>query len=170
MFALEIFGAWLLADFWSGLAHWWLDHYSKDSSSIGYDNTVHHAYPWKITKISKFDNLSTSFPYVIGLAALMFLVGISHFLVLSVAFLSIGNLVHRWSHDPHRSNAVRFLQWTGIFQSYAHHYVHHYPEIREPVLRREARCRFCVMTNFLNPILDRAGFFGGLDRIAGRWL
>jgi ubiquitin-conjugating enzyme E2 variant len=67
------------------------------------------------------------------------------------------NEVHKWAHRTTAENGrlVSALQRAGIVQSRAHHGGHH----------GGARdTRYCVVTPWLNPVLDRCGFWRGLER------
>jgi ubiquitin-conjugating enzyme E2 variant len=50
---------------------------------------------------------------------------------------------------------VRALQRIGLMQSRGHHGVHH---------RAPYAIRFCPMTNYLNPVLDRMQFWRTVER------
>ncbi len=76
---------------------------------------------------------------------------------LVVALLSHSNQVHRWALSSRPPRPVRVLQRTGLLQSTAHHAEHH---------KRHYASRFCTLTAFLNPVLDRIRFWRALENIA----
>lgn len=164
MLVLEVFTAWMLADFGSGVAHWWLDRFSKDDSALGRDNDHHHKAPHKITRLTWAQNLSMPAVYGWTLAAGLWIIHAPILVWLSIVFLSASNLVHRWAHDPRRPRIVSFLQSYGLMQTFVHHYGHHFSNARH-VSRKKSSRRYCVMTNFLNPTLDRVKFWDKLERL-----
>jgi hypothetical protein len=59
---------------------------------------------------------------------------------------------------------VRAVQRTGLFISPSHHSGHHY-SAGALVSRERSTIRFCVMTDWCNPVLDRLGVFRALNKI-----
>lgn len=167
---ITILGAWLIADFISGLVHWWEDRAMADASrfawlnSVRADNERHHKMPGYLTKYSWWSNINTTAPLAWVVSALLWLAGAPMLMWLAVAFLGFGNLVHRWSHDPPSKLPVlvRWIQKTGLFITASHHSGHHF-KMGKLVSREGSDIRFCVMTNWLNPILDRVRFFKFLE-------
>jgi hypothetical protein len=172
---ITIIGAWLLADFISGLVHWWEDRALVGASrfefinSVRADNERHHQTPGYFLRYTWWENINTTAPAAWLLAAVLWLIGSPPLLCLTCFFLGIGNLVHRWSHErtENRPVAVTWLQRTGLLISPSHHSGHHFVR-GKPVEREDSSIRFCVMSSWLNPILDRIGFFSALERLL-RW-
>lgn len=166
--------AWLLADFFSGIVHWAEDRLLTSKSrfqfleSIRLDNDLHHAAPWAMLKCSKFENINTSAAIAWPLSLLLFLQGAPTIIWLSVLFVSFGNLVHRYSHttDVMLPWVVSAMQWTGLFASRDHHNRHHYDYQECRLIKKEeSKVRYCVMTSWLNPILDFIKFFDLLNYV-----
>jgi len=65
------------------------------------------------------------------------------------------NLFHRWAHVETPPRAIQLLQKGGLVLSPAQHAVHH---------QQSHDRAYCVTSGWLNPLLDRAGFFRALDR------
>lgn len=154
---LKAFAAWLLADALSGLAHWVLDtQLVADGWFPGLvdDNERHHARPEAMLEYTIWQNMSTSL-FALAAAGLFHAFGAPFIIWLSFVFLFFGNLVHRWAHE--RRNQVppfvRTLQRLGIFQSPAHHALHH-RSFSRLLSRRESFGRFCVMSNFVNTFIE----------------
>lgn len=159
MIILQICAAWLLADAMSGLAHWILDtRLSAGGQFAGLvqDNVRHHAKPEAMLELTVWENLSTSYVSLI-LAGLLLDFGAPLTIWLSFVFLFFSNLVHRWAHERRSGvpRVVRWLQRIGVFQSPAHHARHHRADGRL-LTRRESVRSYCVMSNFLNPLLNAA--------------
>lgn len=169
---MTILAAWLLADFISGLVHWWEDRAMMDASRFAFlngvraDNDRHHKQPGYLVRLSWWENINTTAPIAWSSALLLWGVGAPDLVVITAAFLGIGNLVHRWSHEAPRNLPVlvRWLQRTGLFISGSHHSGHHYVA-GVPVSRNDSKIRFCVMSNWLNPVLDRTRFFHVLEAL-----
>lgn len=80
-----------------------------------------------------------------------------YWVALVAIFASQANEIHSWAHR--RCNwLVRLFQRIGIFQSPRHHSVHH---------KKPFNTNFCVMTNFLNPVLNFLCFFPLLEATLG---
>lgn len=152
---------WLIADLLSGLLHWIGD--SDELSRFRLVNYIsgfnvdHHADPLAITRQSFLARNITQFAIVTTVSVVWALcLGPS----VVWAFATLGGLlvgeVHCWSHSPSKTNKlVRVLQETGLIQSPKHHAVHHRPP---------HQTRFCVLTDWLNPVLDAIGIWQILDR------
>ncbi len=168
---MKIFAAWMLADFISGLFHWWEDRALPDNSRFKFiegvriDNDLHHHSPRAFLGFSYWENINTTAPFTLALTAIFLVVG-QWFLATVMLFLTFGNLVHRFAHEAkaQRPALVRGLQRIGIWQSPSHHAGHHFRRGRL-VSRVDSKIHYCVMTNYLNPILDKIRFFPLLERI-----
>lgn len=170
---MTILFAWLLADFISGLVHWWEDRANTATSKweflngVRRDNERHHNSPGFFLRYTYWENMNTTAILAWPLALLFLLVG-AHFLAWTYLFLGFGNLVHRFAHEPplKRWRVITLLQRTGLFISYHQHAEHHFDEHTGKLLsREESYRRYCVMTSWLNPILDGIGFWKLLERL-----
>lgn len=167
--------AWLLADFISGVAHWLEDRVLVGPSRFSFlnriraDNDLHHMKPTAMLSNSWWENMNTTAVIAWPLAGFLYLVGCPLVLWLAVLFTTFANLIHRFAHTPrrHLHPVVKALQFTGVFASFNQHAGHHYRRGRV-IPKDEATIRFCTMSNFLNPVLDRARFFTALQRLVGK--
>jgi uncharacterized iron-regulated membrane protein len=168
---ITAFFAWLLADLISGLVHWWEDRANTGTSRFKFingvrsDNEKHHNMPGFFLRYSWWGNINTTAPIAWPLALLFLLIGLK-FLAWTFLFLGFGNLIHRWAHEPigKRPFIVSLIQQTGLFISPHQHAEHHFHHKTHKLLsREESYRRFCVMTGWLNPILDKIGFFDVLE-------
>lgn len=153
---------WLIADFLGGALHWLEDRVLSErmpivGAAIVVPNRRHHREPMAFASGSFIDrNLNTMLAALILSAAWVCLGGVS----LTWATASIGGLlsaqVHYLAHQPRsRNRALRVAQEIGLLQSSAHHAGHHRP----PSDRR-----YCVLTDWLNPIVDSVGLWAWLER------
>ncbi len=159
---LQIVFVLLLADLVAGGVHWFEDAYVREDSPIigsfiGRANVIHHHLPRYLTRNnwwqSSWDLLAFSTLIVFG--AWRFNLLTWHFWLFA-AISANANEVHKWSHRTGKENGrlITFLQSLRLLQTPQHHAVHH---------TNPKRVRYCPITNFVNPILDRLHFWNGLE-------
>jgi len=169
---IVILGAWLLADFISGVAHWAQDRIlvpSKNNfkNKIIMDNVLHHTKPAEMLKFSLLENIRIAIFVMWPIALILYLMGSPTVIWLAFFFVAFGNGVHWFSHQRRVNFLVRFLQRIGLFTSFSHHRQHH-QSAGKLVDRHNAKIKFCVMTNWVNPLLDRIQFFRFLEMAFGK--
>jgi hypothetical protein len=166
--------AWLLADFIAGVLHWAEDKLLLNPSRsrliemIRQDNILHHDRPGAICSFSYWDNIRVSAMVTLPMATILLLMGAPTLAWLTAFFLTFGNLTHRLAHEPkgRLHPIIRLLQKIGLLLSFKQHWQHHFGETGI-VSKEEASHRYCPMSNWLNPILDKIKFFQFLDRMFG---
>lgn len=150
----------LLADFTGGLFHWAEDTWGDETTPFWGPHFVrpnigHHDRPSAILSVPWL----RAARYVLAAGAAMLLAGwvLGWQLWLYVALAAFNDQAHRLEHTPTvRLPAwARLLQRAGILQDARHHWQHH---------RLPHTAAYCVLTPWLNPILDRTGFWRGLER------
>jgi ubiquitin-conjugating enzyme E2 variant len=147
----------ILGDLFSGIFHWWEDRYGKTEwpiigKFIIENNIGHHKAPWTIGNESYITNCG---PAIIALLPFMLLSWYYGLYVLAIGFFvaSQANQVHCWSHK--KANVfIRFFQFYGLLLSPRHHTVHH---------KRPYTQRYCVVTDWLNPVLHATRFWNALE-------
>jgi ubiquitin-conjugating enzyme E2 variant len=151
------------ADFVSGLVHWAEDTFGKETTPIVgrwivVPNVLHHrdpaAFVGKSWLGSNWDLAAASLVLLgIATACGWFGPGIVIFALASAN----ANQLHKWAHASDRAPwIVRALWRTGFVQSPRDHARHHAGEKNEA---------YCVVTPFLNVVLDRSRFWRGLERL-----
>ena len=152
----------LAADFVGGLVHWLEDAYVREDTPligriVARPNIVHHHYPRYMTRHSWW---RTSWDLAI-LSAIMVIAawfaGLLSWEVWLFAILSANaNEFHKWAHRTRKENGwlISFLQDIRLLQTARHHARHH----TDP-----KNSHYCTMTNVLNPVLDRTGFWSGME-------
>ena len=165
--AAAALGGLFLADFVSGVFHWFEDRYGNPKWPIvGHTiraNQKHHFEPRAFLKGSILSRNREVF--IIGV---LFLIGfwaagwLNLFTGSAVFFGMFANEFHRAAHRSPKENGrlITLAQRTGLMQSFKHHAAHH---------RRGKDTHYCVMTNYLNPILEAVGFFPTLEK-AIKWV
>ena len=167
--------AWMLADFVSGMYHWFADSYRTNSPAVNaifFDNfQLHHDYPRFITKRPVFNvSWEVSLPsFVFTLYLLLLLAststGSSAFwssglsLFSSFAFwISVTNQAHRWAHTAKKDLPmfIKFFQRCGILLSPEHHHFHH----QRPQLRM-----YCITSGVCDRALEAVKFWDRLERL-----
>lgn len=148
--------SWLAADFIAGAFHWWEDQYAVEEWPVigvlvAGPNAMHHLDQARFLKGNYWQrNWTTIVPTVlVGSVVCWFFPSAW----LTFAFLTQANEVHAMTHRK-SSSIVRMFQETGVLCSPEHHSKHH----RDPFSKR-----FCVMSNWLNPVLDLVGFWRGIE-------
>lgn len=158
----EILLGWLLADLLGGLFHWWEDRIGTvDLPVVGSwiikPNRDHHADPLLFCRGTSFrDRNQALIVFAVAVAAAWSLLfGPSVMLAACAVGGAITNEVHAWAHKPAAAPSwVRVLQETGVIQSPKHHAGHHRPP---------NAVRYCILTDWLNPILDRLRVWARLE-------
>lgn len=154
---LMFFCGYLLGDLFSGIFHWWEDRYGKlDWPILGKlvveANVEHHMYPSNTCRRTYWYRCGSSIIAVLPFVAIC-LYFQAYVIAIAFCVVSQANEVHAWAHQR-MGKIIRFLQRTGVVLSPKHHAVHHH---------RPYSQRYCVITNWLNPILGAIGFWVGLQ-------
>lgn len=155
----------LVADFFSGLGHWLEDTYGGNDNSnwlkswIVDDNITHHRKPNTILNGGWWECNRVLMSAAAAVAVVCICLRLWHWQVyLTLLIGSHSNHIHRWAHTAKVPRVVALLQKAGIFQSRQHHARHHFSPYS---------IRFCTTTNWLNPVLDAARFWRGLEWAVG---
>ncbi len=161
---LTIIVAWLVADFLSGLWHWIEDRYFDTQwpligEYIAKPNELHHAQPAAFLNQGYWRrNWTTIVPASTALAIALPMRA-PWWLCLAFVFVSQANEIHAWAHRRVTRRVIRGLQEFGVLQSVRHHMLHH----KDPF-----STRYCVMSDWLNPVLDRLLFWRGCEWLLAR--
>lgn len=174
---LTVLSAWLLADFFAGVVHWAQDKFLNEPTkyaflnSIRADNDLHHDWPAAMAQLTLWQNLNTSAPPAWAAAAVLWAWSAPAVVWLAMVFAGFGNAVHRFAHMPKGKvpAMIRGLQWAGLFISADHHRGHHFDADGLMLPKKWASQRYCPMTNWLNPALDRIRFWKFAEWLA-RWI
>ncbi|MGL4631897.1 MAG: fatty acid desaturase CarF family protein [Leadbetterella sp.] len=151
----------LAADFITGIVHFSLDQYGgPDLPIIGkhiYErNARHHDAPRAMVVFSYWKLTWTSWVGGVVLASLAYYFGILNWqIIFMLSYGANANLIHKWSHQTVRENGrlITWLQDKNFFQSRRHHGWHH---------QSPYDVHYCILTNWLNPVLDKLGFWEGI--------
>ena len=165
--AVQVLVCVLVADFISGVGHWFEDTYGLPTwpligKSVIEPNIEHHRNPnWMVTMGSVIGRNYQ----LMGVASIVCCVacvaGVLSWQASLTAFLvGMSNEVHAWHHGAGRHPFVQLLRDMAIVQTPQHHAKHHQPPYDG---------RFCVLTNLVNPVLDRLRFWRVIEWLIG-WL
>ena len=158
-------------DFVGGLVHWAADTYfSEDTPVVGAalikPFRQHHLFPRDIcthTFVSIVGNVCILAVPILALCLYLLWVsqhGLLAFGVLCTALMTAAtvatNVFHKWAHQENPSAGVRWLQRMRLVLEPQHHQVHH----TEPF-----EMHYCITNGWLNPLLNRIGFFRKLESI-----
>jgi hypothetical protein len=162
---VQALAGWLLADFMSGFFHWWEDRVGQvDWPVIGAwvvkPNRLHHQDSLDFTRRGLIERNAPLWAGTALLAAIwLALWGASVFWAVTFIGAAACNEVHRLAHVPSKAGPLaRMAQEIGVFQSSFHHARHH---------RAPRDKGYCVLTNWLNPVLDGARFWSLLEGSLG---
>jgi ubiquitin-conjugating enzyme E2 variant len=164
-----IAGAWLLADFLSGIVHWAADTWGRvDTAWIGprflQPFRVHHVNPRDILD-RHFVDLNgdvalLTLPLLAVAAGMPFEHGIGQFTALSLAatagWVLPTNQIHQWAHQATPPRLVQTLQASGCVLSRRAHAVHH---------ANPAGGHYCITTGWCNAPLARIGFHRRIEQL-----
>jgi ubiquitin-conjugating enzyme E2 variant len=160
---LEIVLAVLAVDFVSGLVHWAEDTFGRETTPvlgrwIVAPNVRHHLEPAAFVEQGW---LASSWDLALAAVVLVALALAGGWLTPGVfVFALLGanaNQLHKWCHAPARApRSVRLAWRVGLLQGPRHHGLHH---------RGAMNRAYCVVTPWLNPVLDRIGFWRALERV-----
>lgn len=160
----QIFLLWLLADFLTGVIHWWEDTYGNPKwpiigKHVVLPNLDHHSNPRLLLQGTYWNRINTSVYAAVIIGIILWLCGYGSWQMgLCLLFSSQGNEIHAIAHRSDRENG-RFivkLQRLGIIQTRKSHGWHH---------KAPYDTNFCVMTEFCNPILNKIHFWDRVEWI-----
>lgn len=153
----------VLVDFVSGFVHWAEDTFGAESTPIVgpwivTPNVLHHRDPGAFVSKRWFASnwdLALVGVIVVAVAAMTGHLGAP--VVLFAIAGANANQIHKWNHVPGRAPwYVRGLWATGLLQRPRHHARHH---------AGRKNTHYCVVTPFVNLVLDHIGFWRALERI-----
>ncbi len=152
----------LLADFISGIGHWFEDAYGNpDWPILGkyvvIPNIEHHKKPRDFLKGSYIYRNSTVLVPALFFLFLLYSCGwLCWQSIFFTVYIAQVNEVHAISHRIKEENyfLLRLLQKIGLVQSNKHHGWHH---------KAPYNCNYCIMTEYLNPILNKIRFWERIE-------
>lgn len=163
-YLISIIAGYLLADFIMGVYHWIKDTYfSPFTPIIGktliWGSRLHHIRPRFVIEFSDWQLISGSSRWtLLWIGPLIYLFGLTPFLLSLFVTISLNDVIHKYSHMPdhERPKWASFFQNIYIFQSHDEHHLHH-------VSPHEVN--YCPITPYVNVILERINFWRGVEQI-----
>jgi ubiquitin-conjugating enzyme E2 variant len=159
---LELVAALIAVDFASGLVHWAEDTFGTETTPIlgpwiVVPNVLHHRDPAAFVAKSW---LAGSWDLALCGVILVALALAGGWFGPGVALIAVvggnANQLHKWAHAPARAPwIVRGLWRTGLQQTPRQHARHHVGQ---------KNGAYCVVTPFVNALLDRVRFWRALER------
>ncbi|HLH52436.1 MAG TPA: fatty acid desaturase CarF family protein [Verrucomicrobiae bacterium] len=167
MIVFELIGVVLVADFLSGLFHWLEDAYGREGWPITgrlvtIPNILHHHEPRHFTRHGWLESSWLLLCLGLVVLAVAWVCGWLTWEVWLVVILGgNANQIHKWAHRTPAENGplIALLQRILLVQTARHHALHH----TDP-----KNSHYCVLTNFLNPILDGVRLWDGLEWVTWR--
>ena len=165
----QVLAVWAITDFLSGVFHWLEDAYGKPTwpivgRHVTKPNILHHYVPRAFVSNSWFLSSRLLLAICTLIVAITVAAGVFNWMIALAMVLGVNaNQVHKWSHRSRRENGpvVTLLQRLRLVQSPLHHQRHH---------QYGKDSNYCVLTDFLNPVLDGLGFWRGAEWVIHRVL
>lgn len=153
-----------LTDFLSGLLHWLEDAYGNEDwpitgRLITRPNILHHYDPRYFTRYSWLYSARVLLVIGAGILAVAYWGGFLHWMTMLVVAIGVNaNEIHKWAHRTKAENGpvITYCQRLGILQSPAQHRNHH---------RGTKDTYYCVVTDYLNPLLEALHFWPTLEKL-----
>lgn len=153
----------LITDLLTGSVHWWEDAYGNPDwkylgKSVVIPNIEHHKNPRGFLKGTFFDRIKLSLIIAIVLGAILYFFNCLNWQVLfCLAYGSLANEIHAITHRTDKENGkfICALQKIGLIQSRRMHGHHH---------TSPYDVNYCVLTNYLNPLLNKIGFWSKIEK------
>jgi len=162
MILLKIYICILIADFFTGAIHWFEDAYGNPNWCCGLgqvikDNIIHHELPEKFLEGSFFERIKVSLFIACILFSIFLLFGLMNwYIAFTLAYASLSNQIHAIGHVKQTNKVIIVLQKIGLIQSKEMHDLHH---------ASPYDINYCVMTNYLNPILTYFNFWYKIEHL-----
>lgn len=166
-----ILGAYLLADFGTGIYHWGIDNYGDGKTPVFGPQIDafqgHHQRPWTITKREMANNLeSLTRPAFFFLLPFLFTPSnavLDGFLGSFLCCVVLSQQFHAWAHTPKSKlpGVVVVLQDAGLLVGRRMHGTHHRPPYNT---------NYCIVSGICNGPLDKSGLIPWMEgEILRRW-
>lgn len=161
---LEFILTMLAIDFVSGLVHWGEDTFGSESTPIigkwiVTPNVIHHDTPAAFTKKNWLESSWDLLLATVIIAFVCWIFGVLTWHVWLFCFLGANaNQLHKYAHQSPKSVPilVKIPQKLRLLQNAKDHSFHH---------TGEKNLAYCVITPYLNPVLDSIKFWRLLERI-----
>jgi TMEM189-like protein len=161
----------LSGDLVSGFVHWAADTYGTENTPVVGQSLIkpfrlHHLYPRDICVHNLVTTVGNTCIFAVPvLAFCVYLLWITEhgflaFIILCTTLMALAtvatNLFHKWAHQESPSKGIRLLQRMRLVLDPEHHQLHH---------TRPFDRHYCITNGWLNPLLNRIGFFRKLEAI-----
>jgi ubiquitin-conjugating enzyme E2 variant len=169
--ALAIPIAPLWGDLVSGLVHWAADTYGTEETPLVGASLIkpfrlHHVYPRDICVHNLVTTVGNTCILAVPVLVLcLYLLWVSRhgllvFAILCTTLMAAAtvatNVFHKWAHQEKPSEGVRWLQRLRLVLEPTHHQLHH---------TRPFDKHYCITNGWLNPLLNKIGFFRKLEAL-----
>jgi len=157
----------LMADFITGLFHWLEDNYGNEKipiigKNVTGPNLLHHRKPRKFLDNSWLHSADVSIAITFSvLTTLWYFDALSWQIIFIFFILLNANEVHKWAHQNRKENGwfINFLHKFKLIQTPKQHSRHHGGTMNT---------NYCIITNFLNPILEKINLWRSLEKIINK--
>jgi ubiquitin-conjugating enzyme E2 variant len=158
----------LAADFLVGFVHWIEDAYVREDwpvvgPLVGRPNILHHHLPRHFVRNTWVQSCWDQMLLAAGIAgAAWWMHALTWPVVVFAVLVGNANQIHKWAHRSRRENGplISLLQDLHLIQGARHHAIHH----TDP-----KSTHYCVITEWLNPVLEHLRFWTRLECLLWRW-
>lgn len=160
-FVVNLFLAYIYADFVMGVYHWIKDTYFTPTLPFFgpifiWGSRLHHWRPRLVTDNTDMELFINSLVWTMVWGYPYFLIFPNILSVFFLFFIAINDINHKYAHllEKERPYIITFLQKSKIMQSYAEHHEHHSGDHDN---------NYCPVTPFVNPLLEWINFWRNLE-------
>jgi hypothetical protein len=166
----QIVLGYVVADLSTASFHWFEDTYFDYNSkipivsSLAKDNELHHYFPRAIVGYSYYENIRETLIIITILYLLIYFfnnktfLNYPYFYITFFIFSVMSNIIHKWAHmrECELPKIILLLQNIGFLGNHPLHRLHHAGDSSQS---------YCVISSYLNPILDKIKFWRILEYI-----
>lgn len=158
----KVFFIYLMADFATGIFHFYADQFGQINGKFMSKSVnlllLHHVEPGKILTQTYWELTRGVYKFATIIFPVSLFFGFSWEFLLFLIISAQANIVHRWSHYNYESTPflAKLLFRINMIQGRTHHAIHH---------RDGFNSYYCVMSPFLNPILEKTNFWNRIIKL-----
>jgi hypothetical protein len=158
---LKILFIYLMADFATGVFHFYADNYGVMDGKFLRNSVnlllIHHIEPEKIASLTYWELTGGVYKFAFIIFPISLVFGFHWEILVFLLISAQANVVHKWSHSRSEDtpSIAKFLQKFKLIQGKRQHQYHHIAGFEN---------NYCVMSPYMNPILESVYFWKSVIR------